>query len=123
METNKWKDVEKICRIFVEKESECSQAHFFSGMCYKHYKKLDAAKSAFYKCIIYDEHYFLAYINLIRILREENNFIETFKLINKAKILFPDNILVYIESSNFYLKVNKLYLYASLLASNDIEEV
>ena len=108
MEKHKWKEVGKVCRIFLEKEAECAQAHFFSGIYHKHTKKIDAAKSAFYICIKYDKHYFLSYINLIRILRDENNFIETFELINKAKILFPDNILVYIESSDFYLKVNNI---------------
>ena len=108
MDKHKWKEVEKVCHILIEKEPECAQAHFFIGIYYKHNKNIEAAKKAFYICLKHDINNFLSYINLIRILRDQNNFIEAFEIINKGKEIFPDKTLLYIESSEFYLKINNI---------------
>ena len=105
---NKWDKVGKVCRVFVERKPNCVQSHFFSGLYHKHFNESIAALESFNKCIDIDINHFLSYINLIRILRDLNNFIEAYKYITIGKEKFPDNILIYIESSDFYLQINNI---------------
>ncbi len=108
MELSKWNNVKRTCHLFIVKYPENAQAHFFMGIYYKHIKDIDASINEFNICIKYDEHYFLAYINLIRILKERTDFIKTVKIINTAKYLFPEDTLIYIESSGYYLQMNNI---------------
>ena len=114
IENNKWPQVKKSCYIQMAKDPTNPHVHFFMGMYFKHFNSIDAAKTAFMLCLKNDPNYFLAYINLIRLLSEQNNMIESLEFIARAKELFPNENLLYIESSDVYLKIED---YVSAIAN------
>jgi tetratricopeptide (TPR) repeat protein len=109
MDRREWHKALNISNKLLEKDPKCDQVHFLIGMCLKHTNDLEGAKDEFNICIKENNH-FLSYINLIRILKDQNKFIEAYEKINIAKDLFPDKALVYIESSQLYLKINNIDL-------------
>ena len=108
MDENKYEEAKEICLKIIKEYPKCSQAYFLIGIYYKNMRKLTAAVISFEKAIKYEEHHFLAYINIIRILINQKDTIKSFDMINKAKDIFPNEYLVYIESSNLYLNLDDI---------------
>jgi tetratricopeptide (TPR) repeat protein len=105
---DRWEDGKKLCFKIIDKDPTCAQAHFMIGIYFKHINNIDTAKNAFLICMKHDVNHVLSYVNIVRILIDQNKFTEASEVINKAKELFPSEYLVYIESSQLYLKSDNI---------------
>jgi len=108
MDEKNYKKVKEICLENIKKYPTCSQVYFLIGIYYKNMKNMTEALISFETAIKYDKHHFLAHINIIRILICQKDTIKSLDIINKAKNIFPNEYLVYIESSNLYLNLDDI---------------
>ena len=122
IDQNKFVEATKVANSFLKDHPECVYATYLSDLFLQNDPKSKDPKlkeKAYEICIKNDVDYPSAYINIIRTMINENKLTEAFELINRAKTKFPNNDLVYIESSKLYQIIKNIELVIKLTPKSE----